>query len=68
MTLGFGLMILLDDKSSVAEQELVTLVASLGIGCLFQPPLIGEPPFTVHMLQSDSMKCPCLQASKQPCQ
>ncbi|KZT58573.1 MFS general substrate transporter [Calocera cornea HHB12733] len=41
MTLGFGLMIMLDNYSSVARQEIFLLVAAIGTGCLFQPPLIG---------------------------
>ncbi|KAJ7774979.1 MFS general substrate transporter [Mycena metata] len=41
MTLGFGLMILLDDKSGTAREEVFPLVAALGVGCLFQTPLIG---------------------------
>ena len=39
--LGYGLMIMLDESTSNAAQELILLVAGLGIGCLFQPPLIG---------------------------
>jgi hypothetical protein len=31
-TLGQGLMILLDSRSSIAEQVMTTLVASIGIG------------------------------------
>jgi hypothetical protein len=41
MTLGFGLMVQLDDTSSTAEQVLYLLVAALGTGCLFQTPLIA---------------------------
>ncbi|KZV94441.1 MFS general substrate transporter [Exidia glandulosa HHB12029] len=41
MLLGQGLMITLDEKSSVAKQEILLLVTSLGVGCLFQPPLIA---------------------------
>jgi len=41
MTLGFGLMIQLDYNSSAAKQEIFLLVTGLGIGCLFQPPLIA---------------------------
>ncbi|KAI6118806.1 MFS general substrate transporter [Pisolithus croceorrhizus] len=41
MTLGWGLMIMLDSTSNNAEKELYPLVAALGIGCLFQSPLIG---------------------------
>jgi hypothetical protein len=40
-TLGYGLMITLDSHSNTAKKELYPLVASLGIGCLFQTPLIG---------------------------
>jgi hypothetical protein len=36
MTLGWGLMIQLDDTSNNAEKVLYLLVAALGIGCLFQ--------------------------------
>ncbi|KAF7305038.1 MFS domain-containing protein [Mycena kentingensis (nom. inval.)] len=41
MTLGYGLMIMLDDHSSAAKQAIFPLVAALGTGCLFQTPLIG---------------------------
>ncbi|KAJ7271912.1 MFS general substrate transporter [Mycena haematopus] len=44
MTLGFGLMITLDDKSGAAKEAVYPLVAALGVGCLFQvnfTPLIG---------------------------
>ncbi|KAF8121969.1 MFS general substrate transporter [Boletus edulis] len=41
MTLGVGLMIMLDYTSSLAEQEIFPLIAALGIGCLFQVPLIA---------------------------
>ncbi|RDX56815.1 MFS amino acid permease [Lentinus brumalis] len=41
MTLGYGLMITLDDTSNNAERILYPLVAALGMGCLFQTPLIG---------------------------
>ncbi|KAJ7046931.1 MFS general substrate transporter [Mycena alexandri] len=41
MTLGFGLMIMLNDKSGTAREEVFPLIAALGIGCLFQTPLIG---------------------------
>ncbi|KAG2067607.1 MFS general substrate transporter [Suillus decipiens] len=41
MTLGWGLMIMLDNTSTVAAQEIYPFVASLGIGCLFQTPLIA---------------------------
>lgn len=41
MTIGFGLMIMLDEKTSVAAQEIYLLVAGVGVGLLFQPPLIA---------------------------
>ncbi|KAK7020503.1 MFS general substrate transporter [Favolaschia claudopus] len=41
MTLGYGLMITLDDKSGAAKESIFPLIAALGIGCLFQTPLIG---------------------------
>jgi len=41
MTLGYGLMIQLSDTSNRAQQELYLLVAGMGMGCLFQPPLIA---------------------------
>lgn len=41
MTLGWGLMTMLDSTSNTAEKELYPLVAALGIGCLFQTPLIA---------------------------
>lgn len=41
IVLGYGLMIQLDDQSNNAERVLYLLVAALGIGCLFQTPLIG---------------------------
>ncbi|KII88358.1 hypothetical protein PLICRDRAFT_41528 [Plicaturopsis crispa FD-325 SS-3] len=40
-TLGYGLMTQLDNTSSLAEKVVYPLVASLGVGCLFQTPLIG---------------------------
>ena len=39
-TLGMGLMTMLDADSSRAEQEIYPLIAGLGLGCLFQTPLI----------------------------
>ncbi|KAF7323088.1 MFS domain-containing protein [Mycena chlorophos] len=39
LTLGMGLMTMLDDTSSALE--VFPLIAALGIGCLFQTPLIG---------------------------
>ncbi|KAH8104104.1 MFS general substrate transporter [Cristinia sonorae] len=41
MTLGFGLMIMLDDKSSLAAKVVYQLIAGIGYGGLFHPPLIG---------------------------
>uniref|UniRef100_A0A0W0FLA2 Putative MFS amino acid permease n=1 Tax=Moniliophthora roreri TaxID=221103 RepID=A0A0W0FLA2_MONRR len=40
-TLGYGLMTMLDSYSNIAKQVLYPLVAAIGIGCLFQTPLIG---------------------------
>ncbi|KAJ6547701.1 major facilitator superfamily domain-containing protein [Mycena capillaripes] len=34
MTLGFGLMIMLDDKSGTAREEVFPLIAAIGLGCL----------------------------------
>ncbi|KAF8265935.1 major facilitator superfamily domain-containing protein [Lactarius quietus] len=39
MTLGWGLMITLDDHSNTAEKVLYPFITAAGIGCLFQPPL-----------------------------
>lgn len=33
-------MIMLKENSSQAQQEIYILIAGIGIGCLFQPPLI----------------------------
>ncbi|KAG2756045.1 MFS general substrate transporter [Suillus brevipes Sb2] len=41
MTLGWGLMIMLDSTSTNAEKEVYPFIAALGIGCLFQTPLIA---------------------------
>ncbi|KAI0362028.1 MFS amino acid permease [Trametes cingulata] len=41
MTLGWGLLIMLDDTSNEAEKALYPLVTALGLGCLFSTPLIG---------------------------
>ncbi|KAL5484993.1 hypothetical protein ACEPAI_7635 [Sanghuangporus weigelae] len=41
MTLGLGLLIMLEEDTSIAKQEIWLLVAGLGVGCLFQPPLIA---------------------------
>ncbi|KAF8121994.1 MFS amino acid permease [Boletus edulis] len=40
-TLGTGLMITLDYTSSIAEQELFPLVSALGVGFLYQIPIIA---------------------------
>ncbi|KAJ7211917.1 major facilitator superfamily domain-containing protein [Mycena haematopus] len=39
--IGYGLMIMLDERTIVALQIVYPLVASLGLGPLFLPPLIG---------------------------
>ncbi|KAJ7097805.1 MFS amino acid permease [Mycena belliarum] len=41
MTLGFGLMISLDEHSGAAKESVYPLIAALGVGCLLQTPLIG---------------------------
>ncbi|CAL1704737.1 unnamed protein product [Somion occarium] len=41
IVLGYGLMIQLDENSNTAEKVLYLLIAALGVGCLFQTPLIG---------------------------
>lgn len=41
MTLGFGLMTMLDAYSSVAAQEILTLIPALGLGFIFPLPLIA---------------------------
>ncbi|KAJ6623516.1 MFS general substrate transporter [Mycena sp. CBHHK59/15] len=41
LTLGFGLMVMLDNKSGPVREALFPLVAAIGVGCLFQTPLIG---------------------------
>ncbi|KAG1792985.1 major facilitator superfamily domain-containing protein [Suillus plorans] len=41
MTLGWGLMTMLDNTTTVAAQEIYPLITSLGVGCLFQSPLIA---------------------------
>ncbi|KAI6040004.1 MFS general substrate transporter, partial [Pisolithus marmoratus] len=41
MTLGWGLMTMLDYDSNNAEKELYPFVATLGVGCLFQVPIIA---------------------------
>ncbi|TEB26640.1 MFS general substrate transporter [Coprinellus micaceus] len=40
-TIGMGLMTMLDERSSAAVKVIFTLIAALGLGCCFQPPLIG---------------------------
>ncbi|KAI0267073.1 MFS general substrate transporter [Gloeopeniophorella convolvens] len=40
-SVGYGLMIMLDDKSSIAVQEIFPLIAGAGLGGLFLLPLIG---------------------------
>ena len=34
-------MIMLEENTSHAKQEIFILIAGIGIGCFFQPPLIG---------------------------
>ncbi|KAH9998106.1 MFS general substrate transporter [Russula compacta] len=41
MVVGWSLMTTLDDESSTAKKVLYPLVAALGIGCLFQTPLVA---------------------------
>lgn len=41
MTVGFGLCIMLEENTAVWKQEIWILIAGVGCGCLFQPPLIG---------------------------
>ncbi|KAG0705975.1 MFS general substrate transporter [Suillus ampliporus] len=41
MTLGWGLMTMLDNTTTTAEKEIYPLIAALGMGCLFQTPLIA---------------------------
>ncbi|KAG1730746.1 MFS general substrate transporter [Suillus lakei] len=41
MTLGSGLMIMLDNTTTTAEQEIYPFIAALGAGCLFYTPLIA---------------------------
>ena len=41
MTLGYGLLIMLDEDTSTWKQEIWLLITGLGVGCLFQPPLVG---------------------------
>ncbi|KAF9475844.1 MFS amino acid permease [Pholiota conissans] len=39
--IGMGLMIMLDAYSSAAEKVIYPLIAAIGLGCIFQTPLIG---------------------------
>ncbi|KAJ7476981.1 MFS amino acid permease [Mycena galericulata] len=41
MAIGFGLMIMLDERSSIAVQIIIPTIAGIGLGGLFLPPLIG---------------------------
>ncbi|KAL5507329.1 hypothetical protein ACEPAH_6785 [Sanghuangporus vaninii] len=41
MTLGIGLLVMLDEKTSVVKQEIWLFVFGIGVGCLFQTPLIA---------------------------
>ncbi|KIK40350.1 hypothetical protein CY34DRAFT_13769 [Suillus luteus UH-Slu-Lm8-n1] len=41
MTLGWGLMTMLDNSTTIAEQEIYPLITSFGVGCLFHSPLIA---------------------------
>lgn len=41
MTLGWGLMIMLDNTTTIVAQEVYPLIGSLGVGFLFQTPLIA---------------------------
>ncbi|KAJ6544192.1 major facilitator superfamily domain-containing protein [Mycena capillaripes] len=41
MAIGYGLMIMLDERSSTAVQIIYPVVAGIGLGALFLPPLIG---------------------------
>ncbi|KAJ7165836.1 MFS general substrate transporter [Mycena filopes] len=41
MAIGYGLMILLDERSSLAVQIIYPTIAGIGLGFLFLPPLIG---------------------------
>ncbi|KAF7354722.1 Membrane transporter [Mycena sanguinolenta] len=41
MAIGYGLMIMLDERTSIALQIIYPLIAGLGLGALFVPPLIG---------------------------
>ncbi|KAF8969828.1 major facilitator superfamily domain-containing protein [Flammula alnicola] len=39
--IGMGTMIMLDSHSTLAEKVVYPLIAAIGLGCLFQTPLIG---------------------------
>ncbi|KAF8506366.1 major facilitator superfamily domain-containing protein [Hysterangium stoloniferum] len=41
MAVGFGLMIMLDDQTSTALKAIYSLIAAIGIGGLFQTPIIA---------------------------
>lgn len=41
MTLGVGLLIMFEEDTSVAKQEIFLLICALGFGCVLQAPLIG---------------------------
>jgi len=41
LTIGVGLLIMLDERSSIALQQGALLVTALGLGGLFQPPIIA---------------------------
>lgn len=41
MTVGFGLMIMLDNDSTTAEQQIYPVLAALGAGVLFEAPLVA---------------------------
>ncbi|KAG1756583.1 MFS general substrate transporter [Suillus paluster] len=41
MTVGSGLMITLENATAIAEQEIYPLICALGLGCLFETPIIG---------------------------
>ena len=41
LTLSFGLLLTLDEKSHTVEKVIYLLIAALGVGCFFQTPLIA---------------------------
>jgi len=41
MVVGFGLLITFDERTSLGKQEGFLLLSGVGVGCLFQTPLIG---------------------------